>query len=472
MTNKGGEMTVEFMQRLHNRLGPSAAKAIDVLEGAGYQAYVVGGFVRDAVLDRPCHDVDITTDSLWYNTRDCFIQAGMRVVDTGSAHGTVTVLIDGEPIEITTFRTDGTYSDHRRPDSVRFVKTVEEDLSRRDFTVNAMAWNPRRGFVDPFGGLQDLHAGVIRCVGEPARRFEEDALRILRAVRFSAQLGFAVDSQTASAIEAQANSLRDIACERRAQEYDKLVCGAHAVQALRAFPRVAWKVVPHIKQMVGFDQQSRWHCYDVWEHCLHALELLPADAPGVLRHATLLHDIGKPPTFTMGEDGHGHFYGHEEAGAKIVVEDLGRLRWRSDDLRLIEYLVRYHDRPIEPTARGVRRALARASTSLNVDADGARRAFTLMLQLKRADTLSHAPRAVAKRLREIEAVEAVFAEELARGAAFCLADLAVKGGDLIAIGVQPGPQMGYILKRLLREVVEGITPNEADALLGRAQLLK
>lgn len=461
-------MPTSYEERLAARLPESAKRAICVLQSAGKQAFVVGGFVRDAVLDRPCHDVDIATDALWYVTRDCFIQAGVRVVETGAAHGTVTAVIDGDPIEITTFRADGTYTDHRRPDSVRFVKSIEEDLSRRDYTVNAIAWNPALGLVDPFGGMDDIRARRIRCVGEPSRRFEEDALRIIRGARFASQLGFDVEERTAQAIRSQAPQLGLVAVERVAQEYDKLVCGAYAPSVLRAFPGVASQAVPHVEAMVGFDQRSRWHCYDVWEHCLHALELLESGAAGILRHATLLHDIGKPPTFTVGADGHGHFYGHEEAGARLVVEDFQRLRWPTGQLRILEYLVRYHDRPIEPTPRGIRRALARAADALNVDASGARDALGLLLQLKRADTMSHAPRAVAKRMRELEAVREEFEAELERGDAFCMADLGLGGDDLIALGVPRGPQIGYILRRLLREVVDGVTPNERAALLARA----
>lgn len=467
---KGGA-TVTYEQRLAELLPPSARRAIEVLEAAGRQAFVVGGFVRDAVLGRACHDVDIATDALWYHTRDHFIQAGCKVVETGSAHGTVTVLIDGDPIEITTFRTDGTYSDHRRPDSVRFVKTIEEDLARRDFTVNALAWNPSRGLVDPFDGLGDIERRVVRCVGEPSGRFGEDALRILRCVRFASQLGFDVENATARAAHEGAGSLSAVAVERVAQEYGKVVCGPFAVGALREFPDVASMAVPHIAPMVGFDQMSRWHCYDVWEHCLHALACLGADAPSALLHATLLHDVGKPSTFTLGADGHGHFYGHEEAGARLLVQDYTHLRWPADEVRLMEYLVRYHDRPVEPTPRGVRRALARICTALHADSKGAREAFSELLQLKRADTLAHSRRAASKRMKELDQLQAQFDAQTQQGAAFCVTDLAVGGNDLLELGVERGPAVGYILRRLLREVVDDTLSNTPDALLARARYL-
>ena len=470
--SKGGESTVTYEDKLAELLPASAQRALEVLEQQGKQAYVVGGFVRDAVLGRPCHDVDIATDALWYHTRGYFIDAGYRVIETGSAHGTVTVLIDSDPIEITTYRTDGTYSDHRRPDTVRFVKDIEEDLARRDFTVNSVAWNPRLGLVDPFGGMDDMAHRLIRCVGEPNRRFEEDALRIMRGVRFAAQLAFDVDPDTASAIHANAASLDTVAVERIAQEWDKTVCAPHAAVALRAFPDVAALAVPHVTPMVGFDQKSRWHCYDVWEHCLHALGHLHADAPSALCHATLLHDIGKPSTFLLGEDGRGHFYGHEEAGARLLAQDYARLRWPSDEVRLMEYLVRYHDRPVEASPRGIRRALARANNVLNAGADGAREALALLLKLKRADALAHSQRAIRKRMRELDQVEAAFAEEIERGGAFRVADLAIGGNDLIALGVERGPYMGYLLKRLLREVIDGEVPNTCDALTARVAAIR
>ena len=466
---KGGDVMMTCEDRLAETLPSSAKKAIEVLEHAGKQAYVVGGFVRDAILGRPCHDVDIATDALWYHTREHFLEAGYRVIETGSAHGTVTVLIDGDPIEITTYRTDGTYTDQRRPDSVRFVKNIEEDLARRDFTVNAVAWNPARGLVDPFGGVADMARGLIRCVGEPFGRFDEDALRIMRGVRFSAQLSFAVDAATAAAIHATAPSLSSVAVERIAQEYGKIVEAPFAVDALRAFPDVAAMAVPHVAPMVGFDQKSRWHCYDVWEHCLHALGFLSADAPSPLCHATLLHDIGKPSYFVLGEDGRGHFYGHEEAGARLLVEDYTRLRWPVGEVRLMEYLVHYHDRPIEDSPRGIRRALARANRVLNTGADGAHEAFSLLLRLKRADMLAHAHRAVHKRMKELDRVQAQYEEELERGCAFCVADLAIGGADLLEMGVERGPLVGYILKRLVREVVDDVLPNTPDALRARAK---
>ncbi len=460
-----------YEDKLAELLPTSARRALEVLEREGKQAYVVGGFVRDAVLGRPCHDVDIATDALWYHTRGYFIDAGYRVIETGSAHGTVTVLIDGDPIEITTYRTDGTYSDHRRPDTVRFVKNIEEDLARRDFTVNSVAWNPRLGLVDPFGGMDDMSRRLIRCVGEPNRRFDEDALRIMRGVRFAAQLAFDIDPDTAAAIHANAGLLDKVAVERIAQEWDKVVCAPHAVAALRSFPDIAIVAVPHVAPMVGFDQKSRWHCYDVWEHCLHALSYLPADAPSALCHATLLHDIGKPSTFLLGEDGRGHFYGHEEAGARLLVQDYTRLRWPGEELRLMEYLVRHHDRPVEASPRGIRRALARANGALNTDAAGAREALGLLLKLKRADALAHSQRAIRKRMREIDHVDAAFAEELERGGAFCMADLAVDGNDLIELGVARGPYMGYLLRRLLHEVIEGDVPNDRDALVAHVNAI-
>ena len=442
-----------------------AQEALSVLLDAGKQAFVVGGFVRDALRGAPPHDVDMTTDALWYQTRDIFIERGYHVVETGARHGTVTVFVGGRPVEITTFRTDGTYSDHRRPDSVRFVRNVEDDLARRDFTVNAMAWSPTAGLVDPFGGRADLEAGLVRAVGDPDRRFEEDALRVLRGVRFASKLGFLVEEETGAAMRAHGSDLSHVAIERIASEYDGIVQGPGAATALRTWADVAAYAVPAIIPMIGFEQHSKWHCYDVWEHCLHALELVDPAAPPIVRHVVLLHDVGKPSTFTMGSDGRGHFYGHEEQGSRLARAIFSTLRWRSVDVDRACTLIRMHDYRIDATERGVRRMLARLSRSYaGADAE-AGALFEELLQVKRADTLAHEPSCVAKRLGEIERVAEVYREVAASQAAFRLRDLAIGGEDLIAAGIPQGPAVGRTLRKLLGEVIDGHLPNERAALL-------
>lgn len=446
-----------------------ALEAMDVLRRAGKQAYLVGGFVRDVLLGRPPHDVDVATDSLWYVTRDIFRNAGYAVAETGTAHGTVTVVMDGQPVEITTFRTEGSYMDHRRPSSVRFVSDIREDLARRDFTMNALAWNPEEGLVDPFGGLGDIARGAIKAVGDPCRRFDEDALRVIRAVRFRAQLGFHIEERTALAVHRHAEDLSLVSVERVAQEYDRLVRGPYAVEALREYPDVAAQAVPEIASMVGFDQCSRWHRYDVWEHCLHALGSLPAAAPPCVRHAVLLHDIGKPRTFVMGQDGNGHFYGHEEVGARLFKEAYRRLRWSSSELRVMEYLIRHHDGPIDPTPRGIRRALAKISACVAPRREDALRVFDWLLQLKYADTVSHAPRATDKRLHELALVREGLEAAIEGGVTFCLKDLALNGSDVVSLGVPAGPRVGSMLRAALGAVVDGEVENDHAALMEYAR---
>lgn len=445
---------------------------LDVLEHAGKQAFVVGGFVRDALRGVQPHDVDVATDALWHQTRDLFKDRGMRVVETGAKHGTVTVFVEGHPVEVTTFRTEGRYSDHRRPDSVRFVKNIEDDLARRDFTVNAMAWNPARGVVDPFDGSGDLGRRTVRAVGEPERRFEEDALRVIRGVRFAAQLGFDVEPVTARAIHNHACDLSRVASERVAVEYDKLVCAPSAADALRAFPDVAAQVVTPIASMVGFEQHSKWHCFDVWEHCLHALDSLEPEAGRIVRHVALLHDVGKPTCFSMGEDGRGHFYGHEEQGARIARHVFSDLHWRTSDIDRACTLIRLHDHHVDSSERGVRRMLSRLSRSFPGAGSCAPELFRELLQVKRADALAHAPSCVARRMREIDRVEETLRGVLESGAAFCLNDLAVDGGDVIACGIPRGPEVGRTLRALLRDVIEGDLPNQRPALLAAIKAMR
>lgn len=442
-----------------------ALRALDVLRMARHTGFLVGGFVRDGLLGRPCHDIDLATDARWERVRDLFSARGYEVVETGTKHGTVTVFIDGHPIEITTFRTEGSYSDGRHPDEVRFVTRIEEDLSRRDFTINAMAWNPERGIVDPFDGRRDLQAGVIRAVGDPAERFHEDGLRILRAVRFASKLGFVIEHGTRVALEQCAGELEHVSEERLATEYDGIVAGEHAVETLRSYASVVARVVPEIRPMIGFEQHSRWHCHDVWEHCLHALELLDPGASTLVRHATLLHDVGKPATFSMDEAGRGHFYDHEEVGSRIARGVFRRLRWRSLDIDHACLLIRVHDHHIDPNSRGVRRMLARLSRAYAGSDAIAEQLFTELLQLKRADALAHAPNSIPSRMASLDHVEEIFHEVVREGQTYRVRDLAIGGADVMLAGIPRGPEVGHELRILLTRVIDGTLPNEREALL-------
>ena len=294
---------------------------LKTLESAGHEAWCVGGCVRDALLGRSPGDWDVTTSAQPEETLGVF---GPQGLPTGLRHGTVTVKTPEGPVEVTTYRVDGAYRDHRRPESVAFTRSLDEDLARRDFTANAMARNLRGELRDPFGGREDLRRGILRCVGDPDRRFQEDALRILRGLRFAAALGLEIEPGTASAIRRNREGLADIAAERIQTEFFKLLPGKRAAEVLRGYPEVFGVFWPELLPMVGFDQRNRHHCYDVWEHTLRALAASPEDL--VLRCAMLLHDVGKPDSFTLDEQGVGHFYGHPAVSRELADRMLRRLK--------------------------------------------------------------------------------------------------------------------------------------------------
>ena len=419
------------------------------LESAGHQAWCVGGCVRDLRLGRTPVDWDVTSSALPEETMALF---GERAVPTGLKHGTVTVRTEDQPVEVTTFRKDGAYRDHRRPETVTFTDSLEEDLRRRDFTVNAMALDLRGTFRDPFGGLGDLERGILRCVGEPERRFHEDALRILRGLRFSACLGFVLEEKTASAIREKKELLRDIAPERVWAELSRLLTGRWADEVLRAYPEVVGVFWPDLLPMIGFDQRTRHHCYDVWEHTLHALAAVEPDV--VLRCTMLLHDVGKPEMFTLDDRGHGHFKGHPARSAALTEDMLRRLRVDNATRETVVRLVEWHDRNIPRTDQGLRRALRDLG-----EADLRR-----LLAVKRADNQAQAHQDL---LGEIDKAEAILDRLLAEGACVSLGQLAVRGGDLAALGLR-GPAIGRMLDLLLDRVVDGDVPNEREILLKTA----
>ena len=421
------------------------------LESAGHQAWCVGGCVRDLRLGREPADWDVTTSALPEETMAVF---GGRAVPTGAKHGTVTVRTEGQPVEVTTFRKDGAYRDHRRPETVTFTDSLEEDLRRRDFTVNAMALDLRETFRDPFGGLADLERGLLRCVGEPDRRFGEDALRILRGLRLSACLGFTLEAETAASIRKNRELLRDIASERIWTELSRLLTGRWAAEVLRAYPEVGvfW---PELLPMIGFDQRTRHHCYDVWEHTLHALAAVEPDV--VLRCTMLLHDVGKPQTFTLDDRGHGHFKGHPARSAALAEDMLRRLRVDNATRETVVRLVEWHDRNIPRTDQGLRRALR----------DLGKADLRRLLAVKRADNLAQAHQDL---LGEIGKAEVILDRLLAEGLCVSLKQLAVDGRDLTALGLR-GPAVGQVLNALLDAVVDGDLPNDRAVLLERAQTL-
>lgn len=442
-------------------LPKSAYTAIEVLEQAGYEAWFVGGCVRDSLRGCPIHDIDIATNAHWQQTKQAFERADYEIRETGIAHGTVTALIPEEPegrieaFEITTYRVDSTTSqDARHPDSVAFVNSIEEDLQRRDFTINAMAYHPARGLLDPYGGAEDLERTTIRAVGDPSARFKEDALRILRACRFCAQLGFSIEASTYEAMVARKSYLAQVSIERKAQELEQFVIAPFAGRALLETVDVLSYVLPELVAMKDCPQRTKYHIYDVLEHTACALDSAPPER--IVRWAVLCHDMGKPASAFFDGEGVEHFYGHSSVSAELAFGMMHRLRLSPAFIDRTCAIIRLHSDKIAPTRKSVRRALAKI--------DGDVEFFRALLKLKRADILAHAPRYAAK-VGTIDEIEAVFDEVLEEGEAFSLAGLALKGDDLLRAGIPEGQEIGRLLKKALEGCIEGAVPNEKEALL-------
>ena len=429
-------------------LPPSVLSILRALNGAGFAAYAVGGCVRDSLLGRSPDDWDVTTAARPEQVMALFPGES---IPTGLQHGTVTVRSGGMSVEVTTFRADGVYSDHRHPDEVSFSADLTEDVKRRDFTVNAMAMDAAGEITDLFGGREDLQSRVIRCVGDPYRRFEEDALRILRALRFAAVLDFTVESVTAAACRDLAPTLKCIAAERITAEMTKLLCGASARRVLLEFPDVIGVFLPEILPAVGFDQRNVHHIYDVWEHTARAVGASENDP--VVRWAMLFHDLGKPACFTVDGQGVGHFYGHGRRSLSIARDAMSRLKFSNEHRRQVADLVDWHDRVIPVTARGMRRCLNALGE------EGTAR----LIAVKRADNLAQSP-AYRSRQRQLDEAEAIVADLLSRDACFSLRQLAVNGRDMTALGLS-GPAVGGMLRQLLERVLAEELPNDRDALL-------
>ena len=405
------------------------------LSEAGYEAYVVGGCVRDAILDRRAADWDITTNARPEEVKALF----PRTIDTGIQHGTVTVLSGREGFEVTTYRIDGEYQDGRHPSQVTFTPSLTEDLKRRDFTINAMAYNDTEGLIDIFGGMEDLKEGRIRCVGDPKERFTEDGLRILRAVRFSAQLDFEIEDQTREAIREFAPGLSRISAERIQTELVKLLTSDHPETFRILYDTgITSVILPEFDACMETPQNHPHHCCCVGEHTLLALKAIEADK--VLRLSALLHDIGKPGTHSRDVQGVDHFYGHGEAGAELAGRILRRLKFDNDTISRVKHLVRFHDyRQIGPGLRGVRRA----------------------------DILAQNPLGQQEKLLELQTVEELYGQILKEQDCLSLKDLAVTGRDLMEAGMEPGPGLGEVLKGLLELVVEHPEYNTKEYLLTR-----
>ena len=428
--------------------------AILMLCAAGYEAFLVGGAVRDYVRDNsPAKDWDITTNALPNQVKAVFSE--YHLIETGLKHGTVTVMIDHEPIEITTYRIDGDYSDHRHPDSVRFTRSLKEDLERRDFTMNALAYSPQNGIVDLVGGRRDIADDIVRCVGDPDRRFQEDGLRILRALRFASVYGMTIEDATASAIHRNKELLKGIAAERTQIELTKMLCGKGVAKVLEEFADVIAVPIPEILPMFHFEQHNPHHDRDVWERTIAVIDSI-APKP-VLRWAALLHDIGKPQCFSIGEDGIGHFFGHAEKSMAMAGEILDRMRFDNAGKDRIIRLVRYHDMPITADRKLIKRLLSKHGEEV----------ARWLIELHKADTLGQS--AICRpRLKTFDAANAMIDELLQEENCFSLRDLAVNGNDMMKIGYK-GKMVGSVLQSCLDAVLDERVPNDHALLLTFAQ---
>ncbi len=425
---------------------------IRMLEEAGFAAYAVGGCVRDAFLGLEPQDYDLCTNARPDEIRRVF--AGFRQILAGEKHGTVTVMMASEPVEITTFRTEGDYTDSRHPQWVAFVPEVEEDLARRDFTANAMAYSPTRGFADPFGGREDLKRGVLRAVGEPRRRFTEDALRILRGVRFAVRYRLQVEPATKQAMEDLASRMEALSRERVFSELCKLLPLVSAEDLLRYGP-ILTQVIPELAPLQGFDQKNRHHIYDVYTHTAHVVAAVPADL--TLRWAALLHDLGKPASFSLDSDGQGHFYGHAAISAELANEILHRLKAPTALRERVVLLIEKHMLWFEVTKPAIRRWVSR----LGIEA------MQQLMTLQEADTGGKGTEKPEDN-PYFSDIAALIREILAADACLGLKDLAVNGHDLMALGLT-GKAVGQALNRLLELVIDEEIQNEKAALLARVQ---
>lgn len=438
--------------RVRIKVPDKAKYIVDTLNAAGYEAYVVGGCVRDSILGRTPMDWDITTSARPEQVKQLF----PRTIDTGLQHGTVTVMQDREGFEVTTYRIDGEYEDNRHPKEVIFTPNLEEDLKRRDFTMNAMAYNDERGLVDIFGGMQDMNKGVIRCVGNPEERFEEDALRMLRAIRFSAQLGYSIEEATKEGIRKLADTLHKISAERIQTELVKMMVSPHP-DYLREAYRLGITAVflPEFDKAMETEQIHPHHKYSVGEHILHSLTLVRADK--VLRLTMLFHDIGKPETCTVDEFGKTHFRGHAAVGAEMTKKILRRLKFDNDTIMMVSKLVLYHDyaNNIVPDMRVVRRAINRCGQD----------AFPALFDVKYADICAQSDYQRDEKTDTLNRWRRFYEEILRQKQCTGLKELAVTGVDLIEAGMKPGKELGDILQQLLELVLENPEFNTKERLL-------
>lgn len=437
----------------------SASDAMTVLALEGFDSYVVGGCVRDSLLGLEPHDWDICTNATPKEVLETFAKRGIKTIETGIKHGTVTVCLGdaGEQYEVTTFRIDGKYSDGRHPDSVSFTPSLLEDLARRDFTMNAMAYNEVTGLIDPFGGEKALRYNEISCVGNPADRFQEDALRVMRALRFASTYRFSIEESTAAAVHQFASHLNDIAVERIQAELCKLLLGKGVLDVLLDYSDVIATIIPEISPCIGFDQKNRYHEYTIYDHIAHAVANYTGDDISV-KVALLLHDIGKPQCYTEDERG-GHFHGHGVPSHDIADTVTKRLRFDNKTRDEVLTLVLYHDSVIEPTYNVVRRWLNKIGEEN----------FRKLLHVRMADIKAHAKDAQESRIERCTALRDILEVVLEQEQCFSMRDLAIRGKDVMSFGVPEGKIVGDTLRHILDMVINGEIPNEIEVQMDAAK---
>jgi tRNA nucleotidyltransferase (CCA-adding enzyme) len=419
----------------------------------GYDAYVVGGCVRDSIFGKIPKDWDICTNANPLEVKSVFESS--RIVDTGLKHGTVTIVLPNGNYEVTTYRIDGKYSDGRRPDSVSFTDSLKEDLSRRDFTINAMAYNNVVGLVDYFNGEDDLKSHTIRCVGNSDDRFKEDALRIIRALRFSSILCFEIHPNTKSSIDRNYKLLNKVSIERISSEFNKMLCGEYSYLVLEKYYYIIAYIIPEIRPTIGFKQHNPYHVHDVWKHTIYAISCSQRDLE--VRLALFFHDIGKPKAYTC-PTGIGHFYKHHLYSEEITKKILKRMKYDNKTIDNVCTLVYNHSVPLVDTKKSIRRML-------NVVGD----LFEKLLDVKFSDMYAQSPMSIEKKKPILENVRVSYREILAEEDCFNLKDLAINGKDLIAIGYPEGQKIGTTLNQLLSKVIDGDLENTKDALLAVAK---
>ena len=438
------------MEEYDIRLPQKVNRIITSLQNAGFEAYAVGGCVRDSILGREPGDWDITTSAMPEETKALF----EKTVDTGIEHGTVTVLLEREGFEVTTYRIDGKYEDSRHPKEVTFTRSLKEDLLRRDFTINAMAYNEKNGLVDIFGGLRDLKERKIRCVGDAKARFSEDALRILRGIRFAAQLGFSIDEETKAGMEKLAPTLKNISAERIQTELVKMLISRRPELIREAYELgITARFLPEFDRLMETAQETPHHMYTVGEHTIHAIGNVRPDK--VLRLTMLLHDMGKPAYKTVDEDGRAHFKKHALESEVIAGRILRRLKFDNDTIHKVTRLVRYHDYRMPSTAKDVRRAMNKIGEDI----------FSYYMEVRRGEVLAQSMYQREEKIQNLDEIERLYQEIIEKGQCVSLKELSVTGRDLIEAGMAPGKEIGVKLNELLLLVIEEPELNTKEKLL-------